>query len=427
MNKLTAKLPRYYRLVILYTLTFSLVSIAIASQISEGKTPAFGSPILLLDVQDQFDSPPSSILRLSPRGNYVFAQVEPFSFDEFASIEVGNPRQYLWDLGQISTDESVLVPVPIKTLSLDVVRADPAFAFSPDEQHLAFLADNELLIMSIPELEIIHSIPLPDRDTYSRNLPSGPLQTLAWSQDGNTIAFLADSEVFAWEMPTNSLHQYSLGYAPNFGRITHMAFGWVIRPLTSVDNITICDWELSRCNTYDTPMLGGFIISQDGSVMLTHRVGYPESINTWIRQQDGKYAQVSVTEISSDVNLTPGDLSQDGEYMLTFGNRWNVRELGTLDSVNQFDAFDAMWLPDNNYIVALDWKSLPDRLTLTIYEVGVREPINTLELLDVPSLDIRDDPGFFLEWLDIESINQDGTRVLINLGYASLIIPITYN
>lgn len=146
-------------------------------------------------------------------------------------------------------------------------------------------------------------------------------------------------------------------------------------------------------------------------------------IGIWHRQADNQY--VLDETFPRDV-CEPSNFSPDSHYLVVYcddSRAWQIWDFETLEVISSIAAASTppSWLPDSQHLVALErgaWN-------LILYEAGNSEP---LEVLHLPSI-----AGFenLQDWVDgerfsIESISADGKLVLINLGWASILVPIVY-
>jgi len=108
---------------------------------------------------------------------------------------------YLWNLRKIDRNGKAIKAAPLKSFDMsayaDSVFGQSHMAFSPDSRRLAIFANQNILLISIPEFELLATIPVKGLDSrHDRAVGS-----IAWSHDGHLLAVDHDLGLMVWEEP----------------------------------------------------------------------------------------------------------------------------------------------------------------------------------------------------------------------------------
>jgi hypothetical protein len=235
--------------------------------------------------------------RLSPSGRFVFASSEPFLFTNEGRFVQLEQFQYVWDLADdLITERVTVVSYDLEMQLTDVVGS--RFAFSPDEQRLAFQHADELIIFSVPEFETITTIAIPEIDPSHRlggTLNRG-LQ-ITWSPDSEVVVVITD-KVYAISREGQIVGEQALD---EWSTIRELGT-YIITPTTNTVIFTFnwdellfsyCNWTLNSCSTYEqTEDVSSLRVISDGEEIIATRGRDRSQFLVW-EWIDGEYIQQS--------------------------------------------------------------------------------------------------------------------------------------
>jgi hypothetical protein len=407
----------------------------------EVPTPHFGDSIIRLV------APYEDIVlavKMSPRGDFVAGEVtiidlEPTRFD------IVETRQYFWDLREFAEDGDIL-NLEGREIPVSDSLVDSLLDFSLSNNYVALQFATELQIFTIPDLELIAAIPFtdPSSDTPWLLPPGQFAESVGWSDDGRFLAAIRGNEMVVWDEETNTVTRQDLGYnysirdggsSAGTPYVQNTDQGWIVHPTVyaHTDFFVVCTWQLEECDTYQYPdMTSNLVPSVNGQIILTRRDDLWSSnsnIGVWLLQDNGQYALYDDIA-TTDIGAIHGFNFED-TYLLATPESTIFRKLvwdfETHEAIFEFEADAASWLlPSSDYLIALFREPRSKVLDLNLYQVGNPNPVDNLDLVEVLGEDGDGIRGRWYEYFDIESISVDGQRVLLNLGGASLVIPIEY-
>jgi WD40 repeat protein len=420
------KLQKFLSLVVLLVIS----SVTLSAQ--ENLKPRFGSGIIILErpgIQIMWEP------NLSPSGDFVFTNSAAFEVrDANDRVWLDNASfggiQVLWDIQEVNPDGIPIYIDPIREEALVeweyvqgsiITEYGPIRAFSPDGHYMAIKTYSDVSIFTIPELELYRTLPI--TIVAPKELYLG--DSLKWSLDGQLLATFADNEIIVWDFENDVVESYTFGN--NYEVIASFEDGWFgkNRYLEDMNGFFACDLWLLDCYEYELTSRSHPIITPDGEVVFYEHGTTERIIDFWYRQADGQYHLSNTLNQhhswSLDINFSP-----DGLYMVLWHDG-TIQEFPAFDLVSTMRAYQkTAWLPDSHHLVTLypyDYE-----LTMGLYEVGNDEPIDTLDLVE-----IFGEEKIIDEWYEHNIITEqtmdvsgDGKWVLVNLGWAVLVIPIVY-
>jgi WD40 repeat protein len=422
------------------------------SSSQESQTPRFGSGIIILErpgLQVMWEP------NLSPSGDFVFANsaafeaIDPFDRDWLGKAFLGG-TQVLWDIRGLDPDG---VPIYLDSIREEELiewpyikdfagtERGPIRAFSPDGRYMAMKMYSDVSIFTIPELELYYVLPITADVRIERYWDD----SLKWSPDGQLLATLVDNEIIVWDVENDIVERYILEHV--YWEIISYDDGWFgdsypyFDDSDDYDGFFTCDKHLENCREHDNPRQVSSVISPDGESIMTCMVMVPEdmvvipndlverSIDFWHRQSNGQYRlnmSDSITGDMADDIGCPRNLSPDGQY-ITLWHDGTIQEFPAFDLISTMRAYQkTAWLPDSHHLVT--FYPYDYELTMGLYEVGNDKPIDTLDLVE-----IFGEEKIVEEWYEHNIITEqtldvsnDGRWVLVNLGWAVLVVPIVY-
>lgn len=330
---------------------------------------------------------------------------------------------YIWHLNAADPQGEFSSPAPTSSLLLDSSDDFPAvsIALSPDEKFLALWFKTLIQLLSVPDLNVIKTIP-----TTTEPTDLG----LAWTSDSNKLAISEEAELVLWNIQADSVRHY-----PLTGNHLLVPFGeeWLLTPVTTHDGselFTICSQELEKCTSYGYPgELGA--LSPDGKIIVTRRYTAADTwvFGVWARQANGKY---TLTEGMFDEQLvvSPDAFSPSGQYL--FLNTRSGSEIWDFTTAVPIQTWpynrqslelvdDLAWLANDEFFVTLENHNFKEELVL--YCTGQKTPLDTLNLDDIVKAQGTSIDG---ELFGIKKVSEDGHWVAIGIGPAVLMIPVVY-
>jgi hypothetical protein len=349
---------------------------------------------------------------------------------------VARPETYLhlWDVGALDPEGSALELEPVHDfapgahLGRTAFFSDGNLAFSPDNTLLAVLLPDEILLLTVPDLEIY--------DTQPIDVPDLPLfNTLVWSLDGMLLTAgyshdYAESTVLVWDLSADQLYDYR---GETWGHtITLFADGWTFG---LHDSFAVCTARLENC---DIQPIEGQVLAVDPfrRQIITGNDRNGTTTIAWTRGADGVWTADEAAYDYLGISCVPTGFSPGGRYVVgmcwpTSGNppypHWMV-----WDAEQQFLPFDTsasdirppVWLGDTGYFVnggggelrhpLNGWLDLlPD-----LYEIeGLAE--DSLEAT------IEKFAPYHEVW-GVRGASDNGRRFLLVVGGTALVIPVIY-
>jgi WD40 repeat protein len=404
-----------------------------ASSSQESQTPRFGSGIVILEVSERSSTQFLYEPNLSPTGEFVFANSASFDIRDPGRSTLWRPNvflggiQILWDIWGLDRDgyptyldpmrEEELIEWPYIESFVGTERG-PIRAFSPDGRYVAMKSYTDVSIFTIPELEMYRNLPFATDVRMDRYWDD----SLKWSPDGQLLATLVDNEIIVWDVENDVVERHKLRY--NYETLTSFEDGWfglyIGNPSREEANsFFACDVWLHECQEHNIRPNSKAFITLDGEIVLEDLLW--DSIDFWYRQNDGQYqkGERSVSEI----NIRPLVFSPDGQY-IAYWEDGAVREFPSLDVFFTIREWQRIaWLPDGQHLVTF----FPFDLTMELYELGNEEPIDRLDFTEIFSEEQ------IAEWYEHNiitsqtlDVSNDGRWVLVNFGFAALVVPIVY-
>jgi hypothetical protein len=398
-------------------LVLVLLIVAIGQIISADmtNTPHLGSGVVLLQVTEPSeDTEPTFFSELSSWGNFVVSRIDHYERGVYTNSSLD-----AWDMQQWAINDGLTRPQPTTTASIDTAPLPPDFAISPDERYVAIQVGNELQILSLPALNSYFAISS-DSDQVR------DLNVVSWSPDSQYVGALFTHEIVVWEVETDNVYRQAIEYLPidssyyQFMILNSISQGWLIHQFYSHPSLAFifCDWLLTSCQSYEFTNTDRVVAMPDGSVILTQHTMPPTAdgaVGVWIRQESGGYI---LQEETLDSEVCPTQFSPSGLYLYSYWSEQilNFNDLTPLNRVVSFRA--PIWLPQESHFV-----SLTLTLSLNLYQLDDDDPLQTLDLLS--SYQEILEGLLHSEALTI-AINQVGDWILVDLGHASILVPITY-
>ena len=377
----------------------------------------FGKNIILFRFEDEFLE-----ARLSSNGSYVFGYGVVFNEGNYLNGHENLANLYLWDIRKLDQENVSIAPEAISSVTrLTTEEYYGRGIFSPNADRLAFRIGAKLEILTVPELQEIKSLDL------SSNIPTS--QGWAWSDDGKLLAALSSTDATIWQIDTDRIETHPFENSGQYSALSYFDTGWLLKGnLNQSTLFEICTQFVESCAVYKYSNTAWYETASSHAKIILAAVNYviddmTLEIGVWRRQVDDQYV---LTETLPRDICRPRNFSPDNRYLVVYcydSRAWQIWDFATLEVMSSIATASTkpFWLPDSQHLVALErgaWN-------LILYEAGNSEP---LEILHLPSI-----AGFenLQDWVDgerfsIESISADGKLVLINLGWASILVPIVY-
>lgn len=401
--------------------------------------PNFNEGILVLQVNDTYLTNPV----ISLDGEYVFTTaniIDPNLRSQGYNVyySMTEADLYVWHIYNSSFTDIAVYPRPNWQLPVEDSVMGPDAAFSPSSEYLALRTDTSLELLAVPELNLVDSasINVPpimpsDDDVLPVKPPDAPFGYLAWSTDSRLIATLAVGKIIVWDINTYELKEYPTPVGNTYDTIRAGSDGWIVE-LFAVDSsvsFISCTWLLEVCTPY-TPAVDtvSIVTSLDGEIIFTRpatRVENEPYLLRWTRANDGSYVPDEIdveSGLIAPISLNPSNttlLAINEENSLSF---WSFPELNFISAISERIA-DPLWLPDSHHIVSVKMLTNSNASTewgleLLIHEVGNETPIAIVNLTEYLSED------YVFHYMEIST---DGSKIMLYMGWAVMIIPIEYN
>lgn len=377
----------------------------------------FGESVILLQLPgEQLIMP-----HISPYGSYIVARIAIFEMDKLIGrSHVVDTKYYGWDLRQVSLDVP-LVHVP-PTHELQLGRA-PDFAFHPDERFLAIATDAQVQLFTLPSFELYKSIPVMVDESLT-DFYEFRSNRLAWSLDGQILAILRADEIVAWNVETGTLERHSLPEV--YDRVVASKTGWVLRPWhgSPTLDLVVCTKHLETCDAYQ----GSFLVSSDGQAMLARSA---DSISELTRevlhlQDNGEYKVAEEIVLPNDQCRRPSLAPLGGfvAFVCSVEEGWSFQDISQGEVIPNLPwSYGLDWFSDGEHIA---WFAGVKNFLLRLYEVGETEPLDEVDWKDIPGLGDVNNLFYDRTPEGVVDVSADGRWVLVDFGWASLIVPIEY-
>lgn len=357
----------------------------------------FGNGLVLLN-------PPGDGLffegKLSPDGQFAAgARVSDMAIYEGTHL-------YLWDLRDVNRDDVGTQPAPLASFDLSPYAGSNFdqghIAFSPDSRKLAIFTLQAVLVLNIPEFELIETVPI---DGLNQSWGS-----INWSSDGHLLAVSHEKGLTVWDGANTYTTDQEIGWT---GKVTYFVDGWLIDYETT---FSFCTTLLESCSESYTGRLQ--IVRESDQLLITDDTDAPTLV--WTRDFDGIF-QADSTRYA-DVEGTLSSFSPDGQYSLIM--RWTEggnpdypyyvlyegqTALYELNSHNQ-----PLWLGTSGYFVQGN----------NLYHPTSTEPVDTLDSFHIEGITDDAQLGLWPEYLGGESLSDDGRWFMRILGTTALIVPV---
>jgi hypothetical protein len=355
---------------------------------------------------------------LSPDGGYVGAHVASFADGVAEADSMLSAREVVWQLPDPSGKQVSGLVAPSGEVRVDATLSGPLYAFSRDGEFLALRLDTQLLVYRLPALEPLLALPMPSL-TIGEDL--SPLQdgwsAMSWASNQSRLAALAGNELVVWQLSTPGIERFPLGGA--YWAMTSTDAGWV---LESPDGFAVCRFDIGTCDESGFSQYAEDVLpAPDGTLILSQpSCSDGELVTLWRQDRQGRYV---IDSLSADI-ANPRAFSPDSRYLLTRPDcvsQWAVWDVDRLALVQKVERYARpVWL-DGGHFAIFD----ESRLILSLYAVGRDAPVDVLELPSVPGLESAQ------RWVSPQSpgvagVSADGTRVLVNLGWAALVVGVMY-
>ncbi len=320
----------------------------------------------------------------------------------------------LWGTDQLD-------PISNIALETDFQSRIPTHKISPDEQFVAIQITDEILLLSLPDLEQVDSIQTPGWANWS----------LGWSPDSRFLGAAYSPALLVWDVESDTVFHREFGFESGIWEIVPFSMGWILgRFLEDEPAFVVCDYNLTNCSMYEYEDHCRFIsISYEGGVILVERQT-PNGIiaGLWTRQTNGAYVlsrEISRPELRicyfSELSLTGAFL-----YHSSAGTVWDIETMTVLHQLDR-PRFPIWFLGDDYFITV----GAPSS-TFLLHRTGQQEPIDELQpyTLSAPNLNqLLEEAEGELPVLDFApqlTVDKQGRFVLVNMGYTILVIPIEY-
>jgi hypothetical protein len=184
----------------------------------------------------------------------------------------------------------------------------------------------------------------------------------------------------------------------------------------------VCRFDIGTCDESGFSQYAEDVLpAPDGTLILSQpSCSDGELVTLWRQDRQGRYV---IDSLSADI-ANPRAFSPDSRYLLTRPDcvsQWAVWDVDRLALVQKVERYARpVWL-DGGHFAIFD----ESRLILSLYAVGRDAPVDVLELPSVPGLESAQ------RWVSPQSpgvagVSADGTRVLVNLGWAALVVGVMY-
>jgi hypothetical protein len=406
-----------FTLLILFLLSSVIVS-------PEDSRPEIAASVIEL----QLPSPALYIAGLSSRGSYVVARTNQYLFSPESSAQYQGSELHVWDLQNVETVDRITSLLPAASVELNddySERGGADYVISPDESSVAVQLENELLVLTLPELEVYKS------------MSTTGWGDLSWSLDGHLLGAVYESEILAWDIENEIVHRHELESISN-PLLVALETGWLLDNYSNDNDLAFvfCDSLLEQCQSYEfeDSRLYPVVATLDGHTILTTR-GHPAAlggidVGVWQFQEDAEYDLVKELP-QPEPGICPASFSPTGRYLTSdcYDAIWDFELLTMLHTLEGFQ--HPVWLPDEEYFLSLDAR---DALStkLALYQIGQQEPLDELVFSSISELNwlnlINDNIEMVTHSLGGSvMIDQDGQLVLVDLGWIALIVPIIYS
>lgn len=390
-------------------------------------TPHFGPQIAVLYFPgwEKYADTIGFRSELSPQGDFVVGRVD--GFDGYGS----NALLMVWDTHQITFDAPLNVIEPANTTE---VPAYSDFAISPDDRYVAVQSVEGIRILSLPDLQQRYLIPVvsvwltndfPSQVSVVTFPRADEDQTLAWSNDGHYLAVFLGTQVVVWNLETQQIHRLELGITVDYNNslysgIQNMKSSWLI-DIYSPASLILCRWNLDDCHDY--PGFRLINASHENVILVESAMQTDAPVQSLVRGGNGLYV---LDELHIDPAKFPEGFSPHGNYLVVRDRleERSILNFTTNEPLNTFELVRPVppppaWFSDEGYYIAME-----RFLVLSLWQTHRSELVN---VLDLEALDKSFDLAAMSrsDTLTIQ-IDQNDDWCLVNLGVASLLIPIRY-
>jgi hypothetical protein len=396
------------------------------STAQETKTPRFGEGIVILQIPGRF----LTNLIVSPDGDYVFVTGnlinQQMREQGYAmSWSMISARQYIWRIYDSSFGNGLIYQRPNWEFTIDETIMEPAAAFSPDGRYLATRSGTRMQLFAAPDWLEVDSVTL---TTFFDN-PDIDGGRLRWSPDSDLLAAFDSTGIVVWDTKENAIKHHPLPVGHEWDRIVPVATGWIVEfpvPITPT-NFASCDWLLETCAEYTflDDNLFPQVVSEDGVYVLTADSKI-EGLGVWQRQANGQY-ELEMRDTPPDFQR-PFSFDPTGRYLLSAQEpqpwlSWAIWDFATFAEVSKIPPriHEPIWLPDGEHLIAFErWPEL----VVKLYQVGKDTPLQEVNLTNFSEIKRFADKIIF----DSVSfhLSENGEKLVINLNWAALVIPIEY-
>ena len=375
-----------------------LLTVFIVSPTHAQAKIGFGSGFVLLNPKSEglfFEG------KVAPNGQFV---VGAGTFDMHIPQE---SHLFLWDLRSIDRNGVGLEPEPLKSFDMSAY-ADSSFdknhiALSPDGRRLAVFSRQDILLLSIPDFELLMKIPVKGLDGDS--LWGG----IAWSQDGRLLAVNHDNGLTVWDGSQSHFVAYTQGQF--FSELVYFADGWLVDGAAS---FMFCRALLDSCQGYDGVVS---TIDEAKRMVITDSPSLPTI--AWTQNTQGIFQQDDKSYAYVDGTLS--SISPDGKYsfIMRFTKGHNpdypyyVLYQGKTAMYELHWHYTPIWLGKSGYFVQGNSLYRPDRA----------DPVDSADDLHVGGLTDAD-WGIWPEYLGGETVSSDGCWYMQLLGKTALVMPV---
>ena len=351
---------------------------------------------------------------ISDTGNTIIAtanQYEPVEGSN-SQFRIVHRAIALWDVATLPEEGGTIAPTATYNIEL---QDRIGTMLSPDDRFLALLINDQLQIMSVPDLEVLEVFP--EFASTDSTFWFGA-DSMDWSPDGELLASIAGGKILLWdgeELQTLiETHAQGIYATPN---------GWLLHTFDD-SNIAFmeCDQLFEVCETYIESEDEVFqqtqvnYASQLDMLYVLHRESgyYRDDRSVWTRDENGIFQQQPwIIE-----NGYSYGFSTSGTYLVSRAENtdsnlfWRVEDVSQPEFSLPFFPMGREFLPGDEYLIEF---STSDG-TLSVYDLGYN-----LQMVYDLSQQFNVSDYYVHDLIGASILNN---RYYLNLGNAVVVIPL---
>lgn len=353
---------------------------------------------------------------LSDSGNTLVAtanQYEPTN-EENTQFRISHRAIALWDITTLPDEGGIVQPTATYDIATD---ARIGTSLAPNDRYIALLINDQLQIMSVPELDVLEVFPEFASTDASFWFDSGGMD---WSLDGELLATIAGGKILLWDgdslqtlIETDAERIYATpnGWLLHTFNDTTTAFLECDRLFDSCVTYTESEETLERTEAYYVPALDMLYVSRkvDGF--------YLDRYSVWTRDLTGGFQQQAwIVE-----DGYPNGFSTSGTYLVSrvysqeLNLFWRVNDVSEPAFAMPFRPMGRSFLPGDEFVIEFS-DAGADPFLISVYDLNntLQSTYNLTNQFDLS--------GYFV--LDLLFSAVRNNRYYLGLGNAVVVIPL---